>query len=237
MNQTAVLEAVPTVNPELSEVLSLVEMYATQMKTHPLQVIFHLPNTPRKLVNEFAGIQYVDSVLWVPMLAVMKDRAKNEKLYQALLDNLLCEAGASHQSHVMLCQEFIKSVGVSPFYGNFQEYSSLPSHAVEMMNAVSGMNEDQIAGFNLMSEAIVPYLFKMVLPAFKRIPGCDTRYLVDHITVDADEHAQAMIDAVSDMLEHGASVGAIMEGIHLSARTALSIPDALYAKQLRGAYL
>jgi hypothetical protein len=223
-------------NEDMIEIHALLDTYVEQMRTHPLQSVFVASNTPRKLIEEFAGIQYVDSVLWVPMLAVMKDRVKNPLLYEALKDNLLCEAGATHESHVMLCQKFIKSVGVSPFYGNFQEYSGVASHPVEIMNGVSGMNEEQIAGFNLVSEAMVPHLFKMVLPAFKRLPGVDTTYLTDHIHVDADDHAQAMIEAVEDLVEHGAAVGSILEGMHLSARTALSIPDALYAKYLRGAY-
>ena len=227
----------PIHNEPMGEVFLLMNQYIEQMRTHPLQSVFLSPNTPRSLVNEFASIQYVDSVLWVPMLAVMKDRVKNEKLYEALKDNLLCEAGANHESHVMLCQRFIKSVGVSPFYGNYNEHSNLASHPVEIMNGVSGMNEEQIAGFNLISEAMVPYLFKMVLPAFKRIPGADTQYLTDHISVDADDHAQAMINAIEDMIDHGSNIGGIMEGMHLSARTALSIPDALYAKYLRGAFL
>lgn len=233
-NQTSDLQKM--IESDLNEIKTLLDQYIGQMQTHPLHEIFQNPNTPRKLLNEFAGIQYVDSVLWVPMLAIMKDRAKNEKLHKALLDNLLCEAGANHQSHIVLCQEFIKSINVSPFFGNFHEYSSLSSHPVQMMNAVSGMSEEQIAGFNLVSEAIVPSLFKMVLPAFKRIPGCDTKYFTDHITVDADDHAKDMMDAVTDMIEKGASTGAILEGMHLSARTALSIPDSLYAKVLRGAY-
>ena len=221
---------------ELMYVLELLNQYIEQLKTHPLQSVFILPTTPRSLVEEFAGIQYVDSVLWVPMLAVMKDRVTNKKLYEALKDNLLCEAGATHESHVMLCQRFIKSIGISPYYGNHHEHSRLASHPVDMMNGVSGMNEEQIAGFNLVSEAIVPHLFKMVLPAFKRIAEADTTYLTDHITVDSDEHAQAMIDAVTDMLNQGASVGSIMEGMHLSGRTMLSIPDVLYSKYLRGGY-
>lgn len=222
---------------DIQEVLDLLDGYILQMKTHPLHEAFLAPQPSRKLLLDFAGLQYVDSVLWVPMLAVMKDRVQNQKLYKALLDNLLCEAGANHQSHVVLCQEFIKSVGVSPFYGNFHEYSHLATQPVELMNGVSGMSEEQIAGYNLVSEAIVPYLFKMVLPAYEKVPGCKTRYLTDHISVDADDHAEAMIEAVKDLIYSGASVGSIMEGMHLSARTALSVPDALYAKHLRGAYL
>jgi hypothetical protein len=223
-------------NEEMVEIRALLDTFIEQMRTHPLQSVFVALNTPRKLIEEFASIQYVDSVLWVPMLAIMKDRVKNPRLYEALKENLLCEAGANHESHVMLCQKFIKSIGISPFYGNFQEYSGIASHPVEMMNGVSGMSEEQIAGFNLVSEAIVPYLFKMVLPAFMRLKGADTTYLTDHINVDADDHAQAMIEAVEDLVNQGASVGSILEGMHLSARTALSIPDALYAKYLRGVY-
>lgn len=228
-----------TLNEDLSPVLDLLNTYIEQMRTHPLQSAFILPTTPRKLIEEFAGIQYVDSVLWVPMLAIMKDRVKNEKLYNALRDNLLCEAGANHESHIMLCQRFIKSVGISPYFGNFNEYSRLSGHPLEIMNGVSGMSEEQIAGFNLVSEAAVPYLFKMALPAFKRLEAqnaADPQYLTDHITVDADDHAEQMIRAVEDLIAHGASLGSILEGMHLAGRALLSIPDALYAKLLRGAY-
>jgi hypothetical protein len=42
--------------------------------------------------------------------------------------------------------------------------------------------------------------------------------------------------AVEAMLAEGAEAGAILEGVHLSGRTALAVPDALYAKVLRGQY-
>ncbi len=236
MNTAIALDTYPQFEEDFAEVLALNESLLMQMKTHPLHEAFAEARPSRQLIEEFAGLQYVDSVLWVPMLAVMKDRVKNEDLYKALLDNLLCEAGAHHQSHVMLCQQFIKSIGLSPFFGNFHEYSKVATQAVELMNGVSGMSEEQIAGFNLVSEAIVPHLFKMVLPAFEKTPGCDTRYLTDHISVDADDHAAAMEKGVKSLLKNGASVGGIMEGMHLSARTALSVPDALYARHLRGVY-
>jgi hypothetical protein len=98
------------------------------------------------------------------------------------------------------------------------------------------MSEEQIAGFNLVSEALVPHLFRMALPAFQRIPSVDTQYLTDHITVDADDHAADMIEAVESLLQEGGSLGSVLEGMYLSGRTLLSIPDALYAKILRGAY-
>jgi pyrroloquinoline quinone (PQQ) biosynthesis protein C len=221
---------------DLQEIKNLVDTYLEQLKTHPLQEVFRAETTPRSLLDEFAGIQYVDSVLWVPMLAIMKDRAKNPRLVAALRDNLLCEAGADHESHIVLCQRFLKSVGISPFFGNFHEYSHRASHAVEMMNGVSGMSESRIAGFNLMSEAVVPILFKMVLESFRKLPNSNVTYLTDHITVDADDHAKDMMEAVESLIDEGAPVGEIMEGIHLSARTAFSVPDALFSKYLRGGY-
>jgi pyrroloquinoline quinone (PQQ) biosynthesis protein C len=226
----------PEIQSDLREILLLMESYVQQMRTHPLQLVFRDPSVPRQLVLDFAGIQYADSVLWVPMLAIMKDRAQHPTLVQALLDNLMCEAGAHHESHVMLCQRFLKSLGVSPYFGDYRQYSDLARHPIEIMNGVSGMSECQIAGFNLMSEAMVPHLFKMALPAFQRIPGADCQYLTDHISVDADDHAAAMIRAVQDLILSGSSVGEILEGMHLSGRTSLSIPDALYAQVLRGHY-
>jgi hypothetical protein len=45
-----------------------------------------------------------------------------------------------------------------------------------------------------------------------------------------------MIEAVADLISNGGCEGSILEGMHLSTRTALSIPDALFAKYLRGEY-
>ena len=240
MHQVAHLNLTETVTDLSREaIVDLLERYLEQMKSHPLGEVLRASDVPRSLLVEFAGIQYVDSVLWVPMLAIMKDRAQNERLVSALRDNLLCEAGASAQSHIVLCQEFIRSVGVSPIFGDFQAYSAAASHAVTLMNGVSGMDEGQIAGFNLVSEAIVPHLFRLVLGAFSRLPESKVRYLTDHITVDADDHAKDMMEAVESLLaadETGEVAGRILEGMHLSGRTALSVPDALYAKYLRGAY-
>ena len=132
--------------------------------------------------------------------------------------------------------QFIKSLGISPYYGDFAHYSGLASHPVEMMNAVSGMSEAQIAGWALVAEAIVPALFQMALPAYERVEGVDLTYLREHITVDSDEHAAWMRESVAQLLSEGVSIDEILVGIHLGARTALCIPDVLFAKFLRGGY-
>lgn len=214
----------------------VVEEYGLQMKEHPLAKVMAAPEVSRKLLEEYAGLQYVDSILWVPMLAIMKDRAKNPRLVKALTDNILCEAGAKHTSHVTLCMNFIKSIGLTPFYGNFEYYSKLAQHPIEMMNAVSGMSEAQIAGWALVAEAVVPSLFSMTVPAYSRLPGVDMTYLNEHIQVDSDEHAQWMLESVEELVSEGTPIREILAGVHLGGRTALSIPDALYAKYLRGEY-
>lgn len=212
--------------------------YIQQMEGHPLGGILS-DSPPRSLLEEYARVQYMDSVLWVPMLAIMKDRARNPSLIQALRDNLLCEAGARQPSHVSLCQSFIRSLGISPIFGSPSESPSVALHSLELMNGVSGMSEAQIAGYNLVSEAVVPELFKMALEAFQAIPGSDSLYLAEHITVDIDHHTRDMIAAVNELLKETASDSVlvhILHGMHMSGRAALSVPDVLFAKYLRGAY-
>ncbi len=226
------------VSPELdlATVRAAVDFYRLQMRDHALKAVFHSPTVSKALLLEYAGLQYVDSVLWVPMLALMKDRTRNPRLRRALTENILCEAGANHTSHVTLCMQFVRSIGVVPFFGAFDRYSALANHPVEMMNAVSGMSEAQISGWALVAEAIVPDLFRMALPGFRRLPGVDLTYLEEHIVVDADEHATWMFEAAGELLAEGVCVDEILNGIHLGGRTALSVPDALYAKFLRGEY-
>jgi hypothetical protein len=45
-----------------------------------------------------------------------------------------------------------------------------------------------------------------------------------------------MEEAVEELLSEGGSPDEVLDGLHLSARTALSVPDALYSRVLRGAY-
>ncbi len=225
------------VNSEYANQISeLVEFYQKQMETHPLQNVFKSQRVPLKLLKEYASLQYIDSTLWVPMLAIMKDRVSAPRISKALKDNIMCEAGVCGTSHITLCMNFIKSLGVDPFFGSTEYYSPLAIHPTEMMNAVSGMSEGQIVGWTLVAEAIVPFLFQMTLAAYKKNPKTNVLYLEEHISVDSDEHAQWMFEGAIEVATSAQAFHAILEGIHLGGRTALSVPDALYAKFLRGAY-
>src|SRR6185437_9820748 len=108
---------------------------------------------------------------------------------------------------------------------------------VAVMNSVSALTEEEIAGWILAAEALVPHMFAMFLRAFERIKGSDLTYLREHISVDSDEHSQWMLEAARELLDRPGteerSFQGILDGLDIGARVALSIPDALYAKALR----
>ncbi len=216
-------------NPDF---LSILEFYQEQMENHPMKDLIKSGKVSEDIGEEFMKLQYIDSTLWVPMLAIMKDRVNNPKLKKALTDNLLCEAGARHTSHVTLCAEFLISRGIDPYFGDLYHYSPLAKHPTEIMNSVIRMNEAQIAGWIMIAETIVPDLFKLFRPLISKI-GANLNYLDEHIVVDADEHGQWMIDSATELINSGVDEKQIIDGIHLGGRVALSVPDALYAKVLR----
>jgi hypothetical protein len=207
--------------------------YQEQMKSHGLGKLTARGVVPEAIGLEFMKLQYVDSTLWVPMLAIMKDRVKHPTLKKALTDNLLCEAGARHTSHVTICAEFLISKGIDPYFGDLYHYSPLAKHPTEIMNSVIRMSEAEIAGWIMIVETIVPDLFRLVHPMLNGI-GANMFYIDEHITVDGDEHGEWMMRSIKDLLQAGTPVDEILHGIHLGGRVALSVPDALYAKVLRG---
>lgn len=207
--------------------------YQTQMARHGLGRLIEQGLVSEQIGLEFMKLQYVDSTLWVPMLAIMKDRVEHPTLKKALTDNLLCEAGARHTSHVTICAEFLKSKGVDPYFGDLYHYSPLAKHPTEIMNSVIRMSEAEIAGWIMIAETIVPHLFMLLHPLLRGI-GANMLYIDEHITVDGDEHGQWMMQSIRDLVKAGTPVEDILHGIHLGGRVALSVPDALYAKVLRG---
>lgn len=100
-----------------------------------------------------------------------------------LADNLFCEAGATHTSHITVCLEFIESIEVAPYFGDLSQLSPLGKNPVEVMNAVTGMTEGETTGWILVAEFLVPTLFKQIRPGFALIPGAKLRYLDEHIVV------------------------------------------------------
>lgn len=57
--------------------------YEKQQLTHPLFKEAAAGHLSLELLQEFAALQDIDSVLWVPMLALMKDRVNHPKLRDA----------------------------------------------------------------------------------------------------------------------------------------------------------
>ena len=101
------------------------------------------------------------------------------------------------------------------------------------MNGMVSFSEEQIAGWLMAAETLVPVFFALFRPAFVRFPNVDMRYLDEHITVDADEHAQWMNEAVLALLRDESSYEQILAGIDIGGRVTLSIPDLIYAKAVR----
>jgi pyrroloquinoline quinone (PQQ) biosynthesis protein C len=221
----------PSPRAGLEIIRARVAAFTRDMREHPIGRLIQGSRLPEPIAREFAAIQYVDSVLWVPMLALMKDRAKSPRLRKALTDNLLCEAGATHTSHITLCREFVESVGVIPSFGDYHEHSELTGHAVAVMNAVSALSEEELAGWILSAETLVPHMFAMFAPAYG--PEIDHTYFREHMHIDLDEHSAWMEEAAAELLQRPGALEGLLSGIDLGARVALSVPDALYAKALR----
>lgn len=228
-----VLSKGKSVRGDLERVEKALTHYQQQMRDHGLGRLIKQGRTKDETGLEFMKLQYIDSTLWVPMLAIMKDRVNHPVLKKALTDNLLCEAGARHTSHVTLCAEFLISKGIDPYFGDLYHYSPLAKHPTEIMNSVIRMTEGEIAGWIMIAETIVPDLFRLVHPMLKKL-GANMHYIDEHITVDGDEHGEWMMRSIRELLEDGGSAEEVLHGLHLGGRVALSVPDALYAKVLRG---
>jgi hypothetical protein len=220
---------------KLKNVEEALAHYQLQMRNHPFRTLIRQGLVSEEIGKEFMKLQYIDSTLWVPMLAIMKDRVRNPVLKKALTDNLLCEAGARHTSHVTHCAEFLMSKGIDPYFGDLYHYSPLAKHPTEIMNSVIRMSEAQIAGWIMIAEMIVPDLFLLMRPMLVEMKA-SLFYIDEHISVDSDEHGEWMMKGIEDLLDNGVPEEEILEGIHLGGRVALSVPDALYAKVLRGKY-
>lgn len=210
-----------------------VENYREQLLSHPIARLAARGVLPLEIAHEYARIQYVDSVLWIPMLALIKAKANSPRLRQAVRANILCEAGYDGIPHVELARLFIESLGQPSFFGDYQTYAPRAAHPVEVMNGLAGMSEAELAGWLLAAETLVPTFFQIFRPVFAAIPGVDLRYLDEHITIDSDEHAEWMKESVQELLQTSGHFEAIRDGIRIGGRLTLSIPDVLYARTVR----
>ena len=84
-------------------VFDLLTSYRTELAQHPLMEAARRGELPTEILLELAFYQYSDSILWIPMLAQMKEMAvRSKRLRTAIEDNIAHEAGIGGTSHVTL---------------------------------------------------------------------------------------------------------------------------------------
>jgi hypothetical protein len=200
--------------------------YRSRLIEHPFLTAHELP-TP--ILHEFAFHQYADSILWIPMLAQMRGKAaRSQRLRDAIADNIAHEAGLHATSHVQLAVDLMRSLGIT----NLDEMPTevlARSAQLWLSDAFAAFAEPEIAGFLLVAETLVPVMFAALAPSFTRL-GADTRYFVEHVAVDTDEHANWMAEAVEDVLAiYGPDVApAIATGMADAWDETREIPDLLW---------
>ena len=203
--------------------------HGAELAQHPMLTAAREGEIDRETLHDFAFHQLSDSILWIPMLAQMKSKAvRSRRLRKAIEDNIAHEAGLGGTSHVTLAVALMRSLGVRDL-ARFPTVTFEESASLWLSDDFAGFGEPAVAGFLLCAETLVPRLFAAILPAFERL-GCDTRYFVEHVAVDGDEHAAWMAEAVVDVAsEYGPScVAELSAGLEDAWQEVLEVPDALW---------
>ena len=204
-------------------IFSRLDAYRARLIEHPfLTALDH----PVPILHEFAFHQYADSILWIPMLAQMRGKAlRSTRLRDAIGDNIGHEAGLHAISHVQLAVDMMRGLGLATVDGRVLARSA----ELWLSDEFQHMAEPEIAGWLLVAETLVPVMFAALEPQFARL-GCDTRYFTEHVSVDSDEHATWMAEAVEDVIElYGPSAApAIEAGMADAWAETCEVPDQLW---------
>ncbi len=217
----------------LHRIDSRINLYCDQISNHPVADLLSTGGVPVSVLYECALTQYKGSILWVPLLSLIKDRVRNERLKKAVLDNLLCESGARGVSHVELCSRFLSSV--RSHHDDLNSASNLVSALdvnLSELVFVASLSEPELTGWLLAAETLTPSTDKVLLEGFKRIHGIDLAFLREHIVVDSDEHAVWMREAASELLQDPCNLRLVISGIDLGARAELKLLDLIYSRTL-----
>src|SRR5262245_59926056 len=187
-----------TVNKATERIFKLLRRYCAEFAEHPLLRDADENTIPLWLLREFAFHQYSDSILWIPMLALMKSKAvRSSRLRRAIEENICCEAGLGTTAHVQLAGNLLRSLDIISVE-SFPTASYAESANWWLSSDFAELNEPAIAGWLLVAETLVPIMFARMKGCFDRIDGCDTAYLAEHVTVDTDEHSAWMAEAVEE---------------------------------------
>ncbi len=211
-------------------ILTTLDRYQAALAEHPLLVAARAGQIERTTLHHFAYYQYADSITWIPMLAQMKCKARRSpRLRRAIEDNIAHEAGVGGTSHVTLAANLLRSLGLRDLAA-FPTSALGATAALWLTDAFAAMTEPALAGWLYTAETLVPQLFATMCPSFAALPGADVAYFVEHIAVDADEHAAWMTEAVDDVIAlYGpACVPEILAGMADAWAETCEDPDALW---------
>jgi pyrroloquinoline quinone (PQQ) biosynthesis protein C len=222
----------PVTTKTLQPIFDLLGNYREQLARHPLMEAARTGQLSTEILLELAFYQYSDSILWIPMLAQMKELAvRSKRLRTAIEDNIGHEAGLGGTSHVMLAVTMMRSLGVRELTA-FPTTTFANSATLWLSDGFAQQPEPEVAGWLLVAESLVPQMFAEVAPCYARIAGCDTRYFTQHVAVDNDEHAQWMSEAVADVMQiYGPSAReVVIAGMTDAWQETIEVPDSLWRR-------
>jgi pyrroloquinoline quinone (PQQ) biosynthesis protein C len=222
----------PVTTKTLRPIFDLLGNYRDELTRHPLLEAARKNELSTEILLELAFYQYSDSILWIPMLALMKEMAtRSKRLRAAIEDNIAHEAGLGGTSHVQLAVTMMRSLGVRTLDA-FPASTFAKSATLWLSDTFSGQPEPEVAGWLLVAETLVPLMFAEVAPCYARIDGCDTRYFTEHVAIDSDDHARWMRESVADVLQiYGPeSLETIVAGMTDAWLETREVPDELWRR-------
>jgi pyrroloquinoline quinone (PQQ) biosynthesis protein C len=223
----------PVTTKTLQPIFDLLGNYRDELARHPLMEAARNGQLSTEILLALACYQYTDSILWIPMLAQMKELAvRSKRLRVAIEDNIAHEAGLGGVSHVTLAVRMMRSLGVRELDAlSVTPFAS--SATTWLTDDFANQTEGLIAGWLLVAESLVPQMFAVVAPCYARIDGCDTQYFTQHVAVDNDEHAQWMSEAVADVMQiYGPGAReAVIAGMEEAWQETREVPDSLWRRE------
>jgi pyrroloquinoline quinone (PQQ) biosynthesis protein C len=212
-------------------IFSQLAIYQEKFNIHPLFQEAKYGKLSASILKEFALYQYSDSILWVPMLSLMKSKVRrSDRFRRAIEDNIRCETGIGNVSHITLARDLMRSLGVEALS---HDHLCFLQESINfwLSDDFARFTEPMVVGWLLVAETLVPQMFSKMLPCFEEL-GCDVIYFKEHISVDVDEHSQWMSESVQDVLSlYGPeSASEILQGMEEAWEETVEIPERLYQK-------
>ena len=214
-------------------IANLLAAYRARFLAHPFLEAARKNQIPQPILQEFAFNQYSDSILWVPMLSLMKSRVTAPRLLRAIHENIEHETGLKGSSHIDLARQMMRSLGLTDL-NRFpaQTFSNSAQMWLSEDFAEYSFGEAEIAGWLMVAETLVPLMFEAMMPSFASIPDCKVDYFSEHVSVDGDQHSIWMRESVREILDLGtrSTPAKIIAGMKDAMEETLEIPNQLWEK-------